>query len=79
LKRHDAPPFSGAVAIREFRAAGFGLLDVSSNHAAAIEILPRMQADPFDRLLLAQAISGALFFVTADSAMNGVHPCVMMT
>jgi PIN domain nuclease of toxin-antitoxin system len=78
LKRRDVPPFSGAKAIQEFRAAGFGTLDVTPDHAAAIELLPRMHADPFDRLLLAQAITETLRFITADSAMNGLHPCVVV-
>ena len=66
LRRASAPPFSAHVAVASFREAGFVLLDVTSEHAIAVETLPRLHADPFDRLLVAQALTEPLRLVTRD-------------
>ena len=49
LGRGDMP-VSAAQAVGYFRAAGYLLLDISADHAAAVEALPLIPADPFDRL-----------------------------
>lgn len=66
LGRADAPPVSGHQAIVEFEAAGFTLLNVTPAHAALVGRLPPIHADPFDRLMLAQAIIEGMQFVTYD-------------
>ena len=66
LGRADAPPVSGHQAIAEFEAAGFTLLNVTPAHAAFVGRLPPVHADPFDRLMLAQAIIEGMQFVTYD-------------
>ncbi|APH71201.1 type II toxin-antitoxin system VapC family toxin [Aquibium oceanicum] len=66
LGRPDGPPFSGNEAIGHFQTAGFSLLDVTAGHAAMVERLPPIHADPFDRLMLAQAIMENLQLVTYD-------------
>jgi len=66
LGRHDSPPFSGHEAINHFGNAGFSLLDITPTHTAFVERLPRIHADPFDRLMLAQAIIENMQFVTYD-------------
>ncbi|MEX0408971.1 type II toxin-antitoxin system VapC family toxin [Aquibium sp. LZ166] len=66
LGRADAPPLSAHQAIAEFQTAGFSLLDVTAGHAAMVERLPPIHADPFDRLMLAQAIMENLQLVTYD-------------
>ena len=48
------------------RSAGYGELPMTSKHALAVERLPMLHKDPFDRLLIAQAISEELIFLTAD-------------
>lgn len=53
-KRVGAPPFSGSVALNAFSEAGFEILDVTAQHAVAVEALTRLHADPFDRILVAQ-------------------------
>jgi PIN domain nuclease of toxin-antitoxin system len=50
--------------------AGFAELPVTAAHAAAVRELPRHHADPFDRLLLAQAQSEDLRVVSADEAFG---------
>lgn len=69
LQRKSAPVFSATDAIEHFQAAGFLLLDVTSRHAAEVETLPLRHGDPFDRLLVAQAISEPLRLITHDARM----------
>ncbi len=45
---------------------GYVELAVTSEHALAVDILPQLHKDPFDRLLVAQALAEGLPFVTAD-------------
>lgn len=42
------------------------LLDIRPEHTAAVEDLPPLHADPFDRLLLAQARTEPLLLLTQD-------------
>jgi PIN domain nuclease of toxin-antitoxin system len=59
-------PFSGVDAIDYCRQSGFELIDIRPEHAAAVAVLPALHADPFDRLLLAQARIAPLHLLTAD-------------
>jgi PIN domain nuclease of toxin-antitoxin system len=68
-KRIGAPLFSGAVALEAFLAAGYRMLNVTPQHAAAVETLPPLHADPFDRMLIAQALHEPLRLLTADAAL----------
>lgn len=45
---------------------GFSELPVTVVHAERLRSLPPLHRDPFDRLLIAQALSEDLVFVTAD-------------
>lgn len=46
---------------------GFEELPVTGEHAQALLSLPALHRDPFDRLLVAQAISEPLHLLTADA------------
>jgi PIN domain nuclease of toxin-antitoxin system len=46
--------------------AGYEELEVSGVHAAALQGLPSLHRDPFDRILVAQALVEYLTLVTAD-------------
>jgi PIN domain nuclease of toxin-antitoxin system len=70
LGRADAPPLSGYVAIAEFESAGFSLLNVTPAHAAFVERLPPLHADPFDRVMLAQSVVENMQFVTYDRYLS---------
>ncbi|MFN7645617.1 MAG: type II toxin-antitoxin system VapC family toxin [Burkholderiales bacterium] len=54
LGRGDMP-VSGEEALAWFRRAGYRLLPIAPEHAAAVGTLPPIHGDPFDRLLVAQA------------------------
>lgn len=45
---------------------GYGELPIGSEHAVAIESLPLIHKDPFDRLLIAQATIEGITLLTAD-------------
>jgi PIN domain nuclease of toxin-antitoxin system len=54
---------------RAIEDSGFQELAITARHAAAVAKLPLHHADPFDRLLLAQAFTEPLRFITADGAL----------
>lgn len=62
-------PVSGGEARSYFREAGYRLLDIRAEHAVAVEQLPPLHADPFDRLLLAQAMVEPMRLLTHDRQM----------
>lgn len=65
LGRADFPFTPGDIA-RAARDSGFAELPVSSTVAAHVAELPLLHRDPFDRLLVAQAITEPAIFYTAD-------------
>jgi PIN domain nuclease of toxin-antitoxin system len=48
---------------------GYNELPILSGHVVAIESLPPIHKDPFDRLLVAQAITEGITLLTADSVV----------
>jgi PIN domain nuclease of toxin-antitoxin system len=51
-------------------ASGFVELPVRGEHAVAVSRFPAYHRDPFDRLLVAQAICEPLTLLTADRALT---------
>jgi PIN domain nuclease of toxin-antitoxin system len=51
-------------------ANGFKQLDISFRHVTAVESLPWRHRDPFDRLLVAQALEEKMILVSADSILD---------
>lgn len=49
---------------------GFKILPIESHHAIAVANLPRHHADPFDRMLIAQAQEERLTLITNDLAFS---------
>lgn len=54
----------------EIEANGFYELPILSRHALLVADLPLHHTDPFDRLLIAQAISEPLHLLTADAQLK---------
>jgi PIN domain nuclease of toxin-antitoxin system len=48
---------------------GYAELPVAGQHAVNIDSLPPLHKDPFDRLLLAQALSEGITLVTGDAIL----------
>lgn len=63
LGRLDAP----ADLIDAIEAVGFEELPITSAHALAAERLPRHHRDPFDRMLIGQAMVEGLTIATRDT------------
>jgi PIN domain nuclease of toxin-antitoxin system len=62
-------PVSGQDALRYFSESGYGFLPIEPEHAAAVEELPQHHADPFDRILVAQALVEPMRLITHDATM----------
>jgi PIN domain nuclease of toxin-antitoxin system len=56
---------------RGLRDNGYNELPMSSEHAVVIDTLPPLHKDPFDRLLIAQALTEGITLLTADSVVAG--------
>jgi len=58
-----------ATIISAARESRFSELAISAEHAAAVAALPTHHKDPFDRLLIAQALTEPARLVTADEEL----------
>lgn len=65
LSRGDMP-VSGRDALRYFRESGYRFLSVEPEHAAAVEELQPLHGDPFDRIIVAQALVEPMRLITHD-------------
>jgi PIN domain nuclease of toxin-antitoxin system len=54
---------------RGLRENGYTELAITGEHAANIDILPPIHKDPFDRILVAQALSEGVILLTADAVV----------
>lgn len=73
----SAMPVSGAQAQAWFEASNFRSLSITAAHTLAVETLPPHHADPFDRLLIAQAITEPMRLLTHDAAMAAYGELVL--
>ncbi|MGY1764587.1 type II toxin-antitoxin system VapC family toxin [Geodermatophilus sp. SYSU D00779] len=53
-------------------------LPVTADHAAAVEQLPDVHRDPFDRLLVAQAVAEGAVLLTADERLTAYGDAVRL-
>jgi PIN domain nuclease of toxin-antitoxin system len=51
--------------------AGFSMLSITGEHAAKLVELPPLHKDPFDRMLVAQALSEPMILLTNDEGLAG--------
>lgn len=62
-------PFEGFI-VDQIRINEFELLETRIQHFAAVATLPLHHRDPFDRLLIAQAMTESLPIVSVDAAFD---------
>ncbi|MBR7747603.1 type II toxin-antitoxin system VapC family toxin [Undibacterium baiyunense] len=62
--------------VAEISKSGFQELLITAAHAATVARLPDIHKDPFDRILIAQAMSEPLRFLTADAILSGYSELV---
>lgn len=68
LGRGDMP-VSSQEAVRYFRESGYRFLTIEAEHALALESLPAHHQDPFDRILVAQAMVEPMRLLTHDATV----------
>ena len=74
LGKLEADPYALAAAIEP---SGFIELPVRAVHAAGVAALALHHHDPFDRLLLAQALAEPLRLLTADAVLSQYSDLVL--
>ena len=62
----------------QLRLAGIEPLPVTWAHALAVHSLPTLHKDPFDRLLVAQAMSEPMHLLTHDAALAAYSNLVIV-
>lgn len=69
------PPREAAEAMD---ASGFRWLEVTRGHVLGVTELPPLHGDPFDRLLIAQALSEPLRLLTSDEQLAAYSDTVIL-
>ncbi len=59
-------PVSSKDAVRYFQESGYRFLHIEVEHTIAVEDLPAHHQDPFDRILVAQALVEPMRLITHD-------------
>lgn len=62
--------------VSEIATSGFQELPISAKHASMVMRLPDIHRDPFDRILVGQAMCEPLRFLTADGILKGYSELV---
>ncbi|HRW65202.1 MAG TPA: type II toxin-antitoxin system VapC family toxin [Candidatus Competibacter sp.] len=73
-----AMPVSGEEALGYFRQAGYGILPIEPEHAVAVEQLASHHQDPFDRLLVAQALTEPMRLLTHDERVASYNDAIIL-
>jgi PIN domain nuclease of toxin-antitoxin system len=79
LKRYsDDFPFSPERVVEEADLAGFRWLSIEDEHLFTLAGLPLLHRDPFDRLLVAQALAEPLRLITHDRQIAAYSDTVIL-
>jgi PIN domain nuclease of toxin-antitoxin system len=78
MRAQDAIQSSGKEALDAFRDAGYEVVDISPAHVVALEALPPLHRDPFDRIIVAQALSIPLRLITRDRIVSGYSDTIIL-
>ena len=70
-------PISAAQALRAFKDAGYELLDIRAEHTLALAGLAPIHSDPFDRMLVAQALVEPLTLITRDAVVASYSAAIL--
>jgi PIN domain nuclease of toxin-antitoxin system len=63
-------PVTSSEALELFEEAGYRILAIEAEHTTAVEQLPPHHQDPFDRILIAQALVTPMRLLTRDAALS---------
>jgi PIN domain nuclease of toxin-antitoxin system len=70
-------PVSSVQALDAFKEAGYLMLDIKPEHVIQVERLSPLHKDPFDRLLVAQAMVEPLILITHDAVVARYSTAIM--
>lgn len=70
LKRLKLPSRSKQFFQKEISKNNFSVLSITIEHSLAIMALPKIHRDPFDRMLIAQAMEEKLTLITDDKIVK---------
>lgn len=73
----NAMPIAASDAQFLFGASGYALIPITPEQVLLVEQLPKIHADPFDRILIAQGLTDALRLVTHDAVVASYNPRVI--
>lgn len=77
LGRHKMP-VSATEVVRYFAESGYVLLAITAEHAVATQTLAPIHADPFDRMLVAQALTEPLRLLTHDAVVASYSDSIVL-
>jgi len=72
LELHGVPPEE---LLAFAKKSGFAISDIDSEIAASFYKLPRLHNDPFDRMLIWQAIKQGLILISKDKSFSEYEKC----
>ena len=78
IGRSDRPTLSAPELAREMEEAQIEMLPLKPEHAFAVERLPLHHRDPFDRLLVAQAMHEPMRLLTSDAVLARYSDTVIL-
>jgi PIN domain nuclease of toxin-antitoxin system len=76
LGKLEADP---AAVMAGLEPAGFSVLPITGEHAARVTKLPALHKDPFDRMLVAQALTEPMLLLTNDSVLPAYGSFITLT
>lgn len=71
-------PVSAKAAHGFFIGSGYRILDISPAHALRIEGLPALHGDPFDRIMIAQALTEPARLITHDTRVAAYSDSIIL-
>jgi PIN domain nuclease of toxin-antitoxin system len=74
----DKIPLSGKQYLHYCGQAGYELLPIRETHVLSFEKLPLHHSDPFDRILVAQALAESMMLLTHDSVVSKYGPAIKL-
>lgn len=66
-RNRDDMPIGSADALKYFQLSGYRILPIQAEHTLMVETLPLHHKDPFDRILIAQALAEPMRLLTHDA------------
>jgi PIN domain nuclease of toxin-antitoxin system len=76
--RRDKPPFNSQRAHELLTVSGVALAPLDYRELEMLERLADIHRDPFDRLLIAQALAGGYRLVTSDKTVASYSSSIML-